>query len=128
MPLHLIPKTRYYKEMKQVDKISVKELSDMAKNMYGNFVKAVVDLEKGLLVVDAEMHVDEEQFLLEKGSKQENLWGINLYPDNFGTDQFVEFDSMVNIRPRQKNMSRNVEDETVRKTIQDLVQEKVIND
>jgi hypothetical protein len=110
-----------------VDKISVNELSDMASKMYGNMVKAVVDLEKHLLVVDAEMHVDEEQLLLENGSSQENLWGINLYPKKFGSGEFVEFDSMINIRPRQKNSSRSVEDETTRHAILDLVREKVEN-
>jgi len=114
--------------VKQVDTISVKELATMASSMYGNLVKAVVDLEQRLLVVDAEMHVDEEQFLLEHGSTQENLWGINLYPGRFGTDEFVEFDSMVNIRPRQKNMSRSVEDENIKKAILDLVKVKVTND
>ena len=114
--------------MKKVDKISVRELSDMAKKMYGSLVKAVVDLETGSMVVDAEMHVDEEELLLEKGSKQKNLWGINLYPDKFNSEEFVEFDSMINIRPSQQNNSRTVEDEDIRKAIIDLVLEKVIDD
>lgn len=114
--------------MKQVAKISVKELIEMSSNMYGSLVKAVVDLEKDLMVVDAEMHVDEEQFLLENGSNQSDLWGINLYPANFGTDNFVEFDSMINIRPRQNNMSRSVEDESIRQAIVKLVENKVTND
>lgn len=115
--------------MKQVvDKISVNELSDMASKMYGDMVKAVVDLASGQLVVDTEMHVDAEQLLLEGGSSRENLWGINLYPEKFGTDEFVEFDSMINIRPSQKNSSRSVEDETIRQAILDLVQKKVKND
>ena len=114
--------------MKQVAKISVKELVEMSSSMYGSLVKAVVDLDKDLMVVDAEMHVDEEQFLLENGSNQSDLWGINLYPDNFGTDNFVEFDSMINIRPRQNNMSRSVEDESIRQAIVKLVENKVTND
>lgn len=112
--------------MKKVeDKITVTELSEMAEKMYGNLVKGVVDLERNILVVDAEMHADEEQFLLEGGSQQQNLWGINLYPEKFGTNDFVEFDSMINIRPRQQNMSRGVEDEGIRKQIAALVKEKV---
>lgn len=111
--------------MKQVDSISVSELSEMAEKMYGSIVKAVVDLEKNLMVVDAEMHADEEQYLLEHGSKQDNLWGINLHPDKFGSDDFVEYDSMINIRPRQKNMSRGVEDEAIRKKIIEVVNNKV---
>lgn len=111
--------------MKIVDTISVAELQEFAKNMYGNLVKGVVDLSQDTLVVDAEMHADEEEYLLEKGSKQADLWGINLYPEKFGTDEFIEFDSMINIRPRQQNMSRGVEDENIRKQILVLIAQKV---
>jgi hypothetical protein len=113
--------------MKIVDTtIDIPELSAMADNMYGNLVKGVVDLHKNILIVDAEMHADEEQVLLEQGSKQNDLWGINLYPAKFGTDDFIEFDSMINIRPRQQNMSRGVADPDVRKQIIDLVKQKVV--
>ena len=71
------------------------------------------------------MHADEEELLLESGSKQADLWGINLYPERFGTDEFVEFDSMINIRPRQQNMSRGVENEIIRLQILELVAGKV---
>lgn len=107
--------------MKQVSSITVDELSDMAKRMYGSLVKAVIDIEKQLLVIDAELHVDEEQFLLESGSKQTNLWGINLYPDKYGSNEFVEFDSMINIRPSQQNMSRDIEDKAIRAKITEIV-------
>jgi hypothetical protein len=111
--------------MKSVNTISIAELQSFAENMYGNLVKGVVDLTKNILVVDAEMHADEEAFMLESGSKQADLWGINLYPSKFGTDEFVEFDSMINIRPRQENMSRGVEDVTIRQQILTLVAQKV---
>lgn len=71
------------------------------------------------------MHADIEAYLLERGSKQQALWGINLYPEKFGSDEFVEFDSMINIRPSQRNMSRDVEDGTLRKAIAELVAKKV---
>lgn len=111
--------------MRLVDTINMKELSSMAEAMYGSLVKGVVDLDKNLLVLDAEMHVDEEQLLLESGSKQQDLWGINLYPAKYGTDGFVEFDSMINIRPSQQNMSRSVEDAEIRAKIIALVASKV---
>lgn len=111
--------------MKQIDNIDIVELAKMAEKMYGNFVKGVVDIEKNIMVLDAEMHVDEEQFLLEQGSKQNDLWGINLHPDNFGRADFVEFDSMINIRPRQQNMSRGVESPEIRQKIISLVSEKI---
>lgn len=111
--------------MKQVEKITLSELTTMAASMYGTMVKAVVDAALGLLVVDAELHVDQEQLLLEQGSSQKDLWGINLYPQKFGTEDFIEFDSMINIRPRQHNMTRGVEDAEIRKRITSLVLSKV---
>lgn len=111
--------------MKIVDKISVKELKEMAQKMYGTLVKADVDVAKEIVIVDMEMHVDGEQELLESGSSQQDLWGINLKPDKYGTDEFIEFDSMINIRPRQNNPSRDVLDSGVRKQIIQIVREVV---
>jgi hypothetical protein len=88
-------------------------------------VKAVVDIEKEIMAIGGEMHYDEEQILLQNDSKQENLWGINLYVEMIG-DDFIEYDSMINIRPRQNNRSRNVEDFEVRKNIERVV-EKLID-
>ncbi len=86
------------------------EIRTMSKKMEDRLVKSVVDVELSVMTVDASMHVDEEQYMLENGeSTQHNLWGINLYPFEFGTDQWIEFDSMINIRPWQKNRSRGVE-------------------
>lgn len=107
------------------DSIKLTELRDMAKNMFGDFVKAVVDVEREIVAVDAELHADLEAPLLEQGSKQENLWGINLYPKLSGED-FVEFDSMINIKPRQENRSRNVENQGVRDKIVSIVNKLVI--
>lgn len=111
--------------MKQIDQISLTEIQKMAEAMYGSFVKAVVDVQQRILVLDAEMHVDLEQYLLEHGSKQADLWGINLHPARFGHDDFVEFDSMINIRPRANNMSRSVEDPGLQQTIREIVAEKI---
>jgi len=101
-------------------KISREELRRMAADLFGNFVKAVVDVEEGTMVVEAELHADQEAFLLENGSQQKNLWGINLYPDMEG-DDFIEFDSMINLRPSQNNRSRGVENATDRAKIKAIV-------
>lgn len=111
--------------MTLIHHITLAELRIMAESFFGDMVKGVVDLRLGLLVLDAELHADQEVFLLEQGSNQEDLWGINLYPDLFGTDDFVEFDSMINIRPSQGNRSRSVEDADVREAILKLVASKV---
>lgn len=105
--------------------ILIQLIEKMAKDRFGNFVKAVVDIEKEVMAVDAEMHADEEKILLEQGSAQTDLWGINLYPGRFGQNYFVEFDSMINLRPSQKNLSRNIEDKQVKEKIINIV-EKLI--
>ncbi len=87
--------------------------------------KAVVDVDRRVMVIGAPMHVDEEEALLDDGSEQEYLWGINLYPDAFGTDSFVEFDSMINLRPNLGNRSRSVENPELRAEILEIVSEFV---
>jgi hypothetical protein len=107
--------------MEIIDKnISLEELKQMAEKMFGNLIKAVVDVEKEIMAVNGELHADEEALLLQNGSKQENLWGINIYPDMQG-DDFIEFDSMINLRPSQGNRSRGVDSEEVRKKIIEVV-------
>lgn len=111
--------------MRLVDKeISLNELKRMADKMFGGLVKAVVDIKKEVMVIDGEMHADEEQYLINLRSKQDDLWGINLYPEIKG-EGFIEFDSMINIRPSLNNLSRNVEDEEIRKKIIEIVNKLV---
>lgn len=107
------------------DLITIDELSKMSENMFDGLVKTVVDIKKELIAVDAEMHADEEKELLENGSKQEDLWGINLYPEKFGTDDFIEFDSMINLRPWQNNRTRGVDDTKIQQIIIKIVNNKI---
>lgn len=109
--------------MKIVKEISLDELKKMSENFFGNMVKAVVDIEQNLIAVDAELHSDLESLLLENGSKQKDLWGINFYPEE--ENEFLEFDSMINIRPSQNNLSRNVENEAIRQKISHLIEKQV---
>lgn len=99
------------------------EKSDLKNSEYtleDGMVKAVVDIDKGIIGIDAEMHADIEQELLKNGSNQDDLWGINLWFDAPSED-FIEFDSMINIRPRQGNRSRDVENPTTREQIKEVV-------
>jgi hypothetical protein len=108
-------------DVKLVDKpISRQQFKDAAQEMYGDMVKAVVDGEKKIMALGGELHADEEAFLLQLNSRQEDLWGINLYPDQELPDM-VEFDSLMNIRPKQNNRSRGVEDQTIRERIVAIV-------
>lgn len=104
--------------------ITKNELAELAKERFGDMVKAVVDIARGIAAVGGELHADEEALLLENGSQQKDLWGINIYPDKSG-DEWMEFDSMINIRPSQGNRSRNVEDAAIRTKIIEVVNKLV---
>jgi len=100
--------------------ITLDEIKTMAEGLFGNLVKAVVDVERRIMALDGELHADEEALLLESGSRQESLWGINIYPELEGPDR-IEFDSMINIRPSQGNRSCGVDDPKVRERIIQIV-------
>lgn len=103
-----------------VDKISLADLKRIAAERFGDMVKAVIDVEKEIMAIGGDLHADEEAILLESSSRQENLWGINLYPEKDGED-FIEFDSLINIRPRQNNRTRGVESPEIRQIITAVV-------
>jgi len=90
---------------------------------FGDMVKAVVDVERRIMAVGAELHSDEEAALLEDGSRQVDVWGINLYPNE--AEDWIEYDSMINVRPGQENRSRGVESAERRAAIQRIVEELV---
>ncbi len=101
--------------------VSLAHLRLLAEGLFGDLVKAVVDVERGIMAVGGELHADEEAALLDDGSHQADLWGINIYPGEYGGPDAVEFDSMINVRPGQGNRSRSVEDEGVRARLVEIV-------
>ncbi len=114
--------------MKIIEKeITIAELKEMTQKMFGNLVKAVVDVEKGIMAVDGELHADLEALLSENGSKRASLWGINIYPEIEG-DERIEFDSMINLKPHLGNRTRGVEDASIRGKIIVIVNKLLKND
>ena len=95
-------------------------LNAIADRQFGDMVKAVIDVDRRVMAFGAEFHSDEEAARLEDGSTQPSLWGMNLYPGETGK-AFLEYDSMINVRPAAGNRSRNVEDETTRVRIVSVV-------
>ena len=100
--------------------LSRDDLREMALKFFGDMVKGVADVKRRILALDAELHSDLELELLGDGSEQEALWGINLYPDET-EEKFVEFDSVINLRPMQGNRIRGVSDAAVRDQIREVV-------
>lgn len=106
--------------------ITKQELIDIAKEQFGELVKAVVDIEQGIMAIGGEMHADEETVLMERiGSKREYTWGINLYPEK-PENEWIEFDSVINIKPSFNNRSREVENSEIKEKIKNIVQKLII--
>ena len=112
-------------EIKVIKKsISREELREMAKKQFGDLIKAVVDIEKGIMAIGPDLHSDGEVLLeKEEGSKREYIWGINL---RFEEDELVEFDSVINLKPAFNNRSRDVENVETRKKIKEIVNNLII--
>jgi hypothetical protein len=106
------------------DKLSKEELKKIAKENFGEMVKAMVDIDKKIFAVGGELHADAMEKLVEDGSDANNIWGINIYPDK-SESEWIEFNSLMNIRPGQNNFSLEVENPEIRekiiKTIKDLI-------
>ena len=98
------------------DTVSRDELTEIAKQQFGDMVKAVVDVEQGIMAIGGELHSDEEAVLLDQGSAQRHLWGVNLYHDK-PLSEWIEFDSMINVRPSGGNRSRYVESSEIREAV-----------
>ena len=106
------------------DSIAIDALRTMANDFFGNMVKAVVDVDRELIAIDAEMHSDLESSLLQDGSNQQHLWGVNLYPDE-PIDNCVEFDSLINVRPYHDNRTRGIESKEIRDKILAIVDQRI---
>jgi hypothetical protein len=81
--------------------------------VYPILVKIVVDIRRRLLAGGGEMHADCEALLLADGSEQDDLWGANWYPD----EQRLEFEALINIRPRLGNRSILIQNDDIRRQV-----------
>jgi len=106
------------------DPIPLDELRRLVPGRFRDFVKGVVDLRRAVLLIDADMHADQEATLLAEGSAQGDVWGINLYPQLSGPE-WIEFDSMINLRPSFGNRSRGIDDAATREAVGTLVESLV---
>lgn len=103
------------------------ELVKMAENGFGDLVKAVVDIRQEIMAIGGEMHADEEVLLVEQAeSKREDVWGINIYPKR-KPNEWIEFDSMINLKPTYGNRSRDVEDKDTRAKIAQIISKLIID-
>lgn len=103
--------------------INMKEIVRKYMSHFKTMTKAVVDIKREMSALDGELHADLEKLLIEDGSLQEDLWGINIYPHR--KEDPVEYSALINIRPHQNNFSMEIECPEIRKKI-GIVIEKLI--
>jgi hypothetical protein len=106
-------------------RITRQDLIDRYTTSYPFVVKVVVDIGRGIMAVDAAWHADLELLLLEDGSRQGDLWGINILPHEDPVD-FIEYESLINIRPAQNNFGLEIADPAVR-SLAKLVVDKLVD-
>jgi hypothetical protein len=107
--------------------ISIGEVREIAQRRFGDMAKACVDIHRRVMAIGGELHSDEEAVLLEDGSRQADVWGINIYPGEEG-DAWIEFDSMINVRPGQGNRSRGVDDVALQSEIRRVVDSLILRE
>jgi len=101
-------------------KITESELREIAKDFYIDMIKGVADIERGILAIGGEYHMDANAILIENGSRQQNVWGFNWYFDRTG-DERIEYVSLINIRPAQGNRSMEVQNASLRDAMKIII-------
>ena len=101
-------------------KIAESELHEIAKDFYGEMVKGVVDIEREILALGGEYHMDANNKLIENGSRQQNVWGFNWYFDKKGNKR-IEYVSLINIRPKQNNKTMEVQNVFLRDKMKTVI-------
>jgi hypothetical protein len=76
-------------------------------------VKGVIDIEREILAMGGEYHMDADTILIENNSKQQDVWSFNWYFDKNGDDR-IGFISLINIRQAQVNRTMEVQDKSLR--------------
>jgi hypothetical protein len=101
------------------EKITKKELEDVFDKSYGIMTKVVVDIERNILSIGCEFHIDCNEELVNDGSAQKNLWGANLYRKDYN----IDFVSLTNIKPLEENRSMEIQNHAIKKKVEKIIKE-----
>lgn len=101
-------------------KIEPAELARLVGDPFEDMVKFVVDIEQGVAAVGGELHADAQDILIERGSRQESVWGGNYFPGR-GPDACIQYTSLINIRPARGNRAMVIEDTGLREKVRAIV-------
>ena len=97
------------------------ERADLARllPLFGDMIKYVADIQRGVIAIGGELQADAEAVLIEHGSRQADIWGANYYPGR-GRDGCIEFTSLINIRPASGNRGMEIADPNIRERVRTL--------
>lgn len=84
------------------------------------YIKLAVDVRRKVVAGGGGMHAECEAALLEDGSQQIDVWGADWLPDT----REVQFESLINIRPKQKNRTMRIENRNLRENVERIVRER----
>jgi len=104
--------------------INKSDIQKLAEEFYEEMIKGVVDLEGEVIALGGEMHADAEELLLKQGSRQQDLWGFNLLLDKT-FDDAIEYQSFINIRPRDGNRTHEIENVDIRRKVKEVIKKRV---
>ena len=104
--------------------IALESLGPLAKAWHGTLIKGVADCTRGIIALGGDWHMDANTTLIADGSKQEDVWGFNIYPAERG-DAALEYISLINIRPAQGNKTMELVNEVLRTKIRKIVSKLV---
>jgi len=99
------------------ESVTPEQITEMSEVFERLLIKLAVDVERGILAGGGELHADCEQVLLKDGSRQEDIWGADWYP-NTGE---VGFEALINIRPRQQNYGMEIQNPGLRTQVETVV-------
>lgn len=86
------------------------------REQFDTYIKTVIDVKKKICSAGCDRHFESEKILLDKGSKQKDLWGGGI---DINT-QVIDCNAFINIRPQQGNTSNEIQDSAVRKEFERL--------
>jgi hypothetical protein len=95
-----------------------KEEIEKVKEVFGSYVKTVIDIENKVCSAGADRHFESEKVLLDQGSVQKNIWGGGIDLETKETD----FNSFINIRPKDNNTSNEIQDAKIREEYKKLTE------
>lgn len=106
------------------DRISKAELEEIAETFYISMIKGVVDIKKEIIAFGGEYHIDANTVLIDNGSNQSDLWGFNVIFEK-PKESWIEYTSLINIRPQAGNLSMEIQDVVIRDTMKRIINSKI---